>query len=207
MGSISRILPTSLVSELVPGSPILYAVQAPRYQPTESKWRDYHHLRSDQLPAATKAWLLDSGSLTARLISASNNSFRVQVLAQQWQRPRLSERRLLKMSHRDIAIVREVALLCGGVPWVFARSVIPAASLTGSLNHLRKLSGSPLGAMLFSDPSMRRAAFQLAKIAGDSEQIPTTLRQSEALWGRRSRFELQGKALMVSELFLPTFCP
>jgi chorismate--pyruvate lyase len=159
------------------------------------------------LPAASKLWLLDSGSLTQRLIAASNNHFRVQLLSQQWQRPRLSERRLLDMGHRDMAIVREVALLCGGLPWVFARSVIPHASLAGPLNHLRTLSSSPLGAMLFRDPSMRRTPFQLTEIAGDSDQIPAALQQPQKLWGRRSRFELQGKALMVSELFLPSFCP
>jgi len=185
----------------------LYAVQAPRYQPTESKWRHYRHYRRDQLPAAISQWLLDSGSLTRRLIAASNNTFSVQVLSQQWQRPRLSERLLLDMGPRDIAIVREVALRCSGVPWVFARSVIPAASLTGPLNHLRKLSSSPLGEMLFRDPGMRRTPFQLASVAGDSAQIPAPLQQQQALWGRRSRFELQGKALMVSELFLPSFRP
>jgi len=185
----------------------LYAVQAPRYQPTESKWRDCHQYRGDQLPAATKLWLLDSGSLTQRLITASNNTFSVQVLFQQWQRPRLSERQLLNMGHRELAIVREVALLCGGESWVFARSVIPASSVMGPLNHLRKLSSSPLGEMLFRDPSMRRAPFQLASVAGDSGQIPKVLQQSQPLWGRRSRFELQGKALMVSELFLPSFRP
>jgi chorismate-pyruvate lyase len=31
--------------------------------------------------------------------------------------------------------------------------------------------------------------------------------QSEPAWGRRSRFTLYHKPLVVSEIFLPAFCP
>ena len=109
------------------------------------------------------------------------------------------------MAHREQAVVREVVLRCFNQPWVFARSVIPASSLTGHLRQLRHLETKPLGAMLFSDPSMQRQPFQLAEIPGRDLQIPQPLHQDEALWGRRSRFELAGKPIMVSEIFLPEF--
>ncbi len=108
---------------------------------------------------------------------------------------------------REQAIIREVALLCNGEPWVFARSVIPASSLTGHLRQLRGLKNSSLGEMLFRDPTMYRHPFQVAAIDGQSQQIPKFLRQPLALWGRRSRFELRDKPIMVSEIFLPTFRP
>tara|TARA_R110000868_G_scaffold391396_3_gene661470 strand:- start:67075 stop:67623 length:549 start_codon:yes stop_codon:yes gene_type:complete len=174
---------------------------------TETHWQDYHRYTAHQLPTAIRPWLLDSGSLTQRLIKASQRHFSVQVLKQCWQRPRASEVQLLAMQPREQAIVREVVLLCHGQPWVFARSVIPASSLRGQLRRLRKFDNSSLGAMLFSDPSMQRHAFQLARVPGDSWQLPAQLQQSQPLWGRRSRFELGAKPLMVSELFLQAFTP
>jgi chorismate--pyruvate lyase len=61
--------------------------------------------------------------------------------------------------------------------------------------------------MLFRDPSMHRHSFQIARIDGHSQQLPETLRQNLPLWGRRCRFELADKPIMVSELFLHRFKP
>lgn len=185
----------------------MYAVQPPRYHPSESNWQNYCHYINAQLPSSTKSWLLDSGSLTQRLIKASNNQFRVELISQSWQTPRLSEQILLGIPFREKAIVREVALLCMDQPWVFARSVIPASSMEGSIRRLRKLKNRPLGEMLFKDPTMKRDAFQLAAIDGNSDQIPESLRQPIPLWGRRSKFKLGNNPLMVSEIFLPNFRP
>ena len=185
----------------------MYALHTNRYHPEESNWQDYHRFTSVELPYCIRQWLLDSGSLTQRLIKTSKGHFSVTVLRQEWQRPRLSETQLLRMAPREKAIIREVALNCGNQTWVFARSVIPASSLCGRLRRLRKFDNSSLGALLFSDPSMRRAPFQLAKIEGQNPQIPNHLQQDKPLWGRRSRFQLAGKPLMVSELFLPSFHP
>ncbi|WP_101758591.1 chorismate lyase [Oceanicoccus sp. KOV_DT_Chl] len=182
----------------------MYAVQPLRYHPGEAHWRSSQHCIIEPLPSAAKNWLLDSGSLTKRLITASHGNFKVQVLNQRWQQPRLSEAILLDMRPRERAIIREVALLCHGQAWVFARSVIPATSLTGRLRRLRKFNDSSLGAMLFSDPSMRRRPFQIASIDGNSQQLPAQFRQAQSLWGRRCRFELADKPIMVSEIFLPT---
>jgi chorismate--pyruvate lyase len=183
----------------------LYAVQPPRYHPNEPKWQDYRRYSSTDLPAPTRLWLLDPGSLTQRLVMASGGAFRVVVLSQAWHRPSLSESILLDMPHRQLAIVREVMLMCHDRAVVFARSVIPASSLTGRLRHLRQFDNSSLGELLFRDKSMRRRPFQLTRINGDSEKIPHDLRQKEKLWGRRSRFELAKKPIMVSEIFLTHF--
>jgi chorismate--pyruvate lyase len=185
----------------------LTVLQTNRYHPAEANWQDFHRYTARELPSQIRPWLLDSGSLTQRLIKSSSDHFAVQVLKQEWQRPRLSEVQLLNMQPREMAIIREVALLCHGQPWVFARSVIPATSLHGHLRRLRKLNNSSLGALLFSAPSMHRAPFQLAKLNGFNHQLPQSLQQNADLWGRRSRFELSGKAIMVSELFLQAFKP
>ena len=183
----------------------MYAVHHHRYQPDEPAWRALHRYTRAGLPPAIRPWLLDPGSLTARLITASGGNFRVKVLQQSWQRPRFSERRLLGMDDREWGIVREVELRCNDEPWVFARSVIPASSVQGRLRHLRKFRNSALGAMLFSDPGMSRTPYEIALLDGCSVAIPSRLRCDDALWGRRSCFYLNGLPLMVSEIFLPAF--
>ena len=54
---------------------------------------------------------------------------------------------------------------------------------------------------------MRRSPFELARMAGDSDYLPPSLQQEQAAWGRRSRFEIGGKGLLVSEVFLRAFSP
>lgn len=177
-----------------------------RHKPLSTRWQPYRFYRQ-QLPPATRAWLLDQGSLTRRLIRASAGDFRVQIVRQQWLAPRAHERRLLDMAARETAIVREVLLLCHHQPWVFARTVIPASTLRGRLRHLRKFAARSLGEMLFRDPSMHRCEFELASIDGYSTELPAAVRHRQLSWGRRSRFELDGRPLMVSEIFLPAFRP
>ena len=52
------------------------------------------HTRA-QLPAEVRPWLLDDGSLTARLIGLNQGKFSVQRLSQGWVAALPSERRLL----------------------------------------------------------------------------------------------------------------
>jgi chorismate--pyruvate lyase len=148
---------------------------------------------------------LDEGSLTQRLIKTSGGQFSVQLLSQQWQQPAQHERTLLGMAARELGIVREVLLCCHGQPWVFARSVMPARSLAGHLRRFRHLDNSSLGAILFSDPSMRRRPFEITQLHGRDPQLPSCVHSDSTLWGRRCRFELGGKPVMVSEIFLPGF--
>lgn len=144
-------------------------------------------------------WLLDESSLTDRLRRASGGDFRVELLRQCWARPRPDESRRLAVDPAQRALVREVLLVCGGVPWVYARSVLPATSLTGPLYFLRRFGARSLGAELFRFPGLRRDGFELTRCAATHDTGP--------LWGRRSVFILDDRRLLVSEFFLPTFRP
>jgi chorismate--pyruvate lyase len=170
-------------------------------------WRDLETISSGQLPPGSRDWLLDEGSLTERLIAASSGDFRVERLSQSWQQPLLSERRLLGLAGRQRALIREVVLRCHGEPWVYARSVIPASTLTGSLRHLRHLQNQSLGAMIFQQPTLQRGAFQLARLPAQSRYIHPLVREDQPAWARRSRFTVEGKPLSVSEVFLQHFRP
>ncbi len=150
--------------------------------------------------ATLKSWLLDTGSLTKKLVSLSQGNFRVQVLQQSLQRPRLSECRALKISSRRWAVVREVILYGNSTPWVYARTVIPLSSLKGELRRLHDLGNRPLGGALFSDPSLRREALEIAPVL--RQHLPTCPLSAKPAWGRRSLFLLKRKPLLVAEIFL-----
>jgi chorismate--pyruvate lyase len=170
-------------------------------------WRDIKGFTSQELPHQVRSWLLDEGSLTERLISASNGNFEVQRLSQGWQLPALSERKLLKIPARQWALVREVVLRCHDQAWVYARSVIPGTTLSGSLRHLRWLKNQSLGALIFQNPHLQRSSFQLALLPANCNYVHPSLRQPLPAWARRSHFTIAGKSLSVSEVFLQQFQP
>ncbi len=173
----------------------------------EPRWQPVRQFTSPALAPALRTWLTDDGSLTARLMSCGRGAFSVQRQYQGWDVPLRSERTLLELPDRQLALVREVALMLGEDAVVFARSVFPVSSLAGSLAHLRRLQNRSLGAILFKHPGMRRHPFELALMPGDCDYLPENLQQAAPAWGRRSRFEIAGKRLMVSEVFLDAFTP
>ena len=173
---------------------------------SEPAWRRMISVSDYTVPGQWRPWLSDTGSLTQRLIDACNGELTVQVLRQNPGVPRLSERRALGLPQRRQALIREVILLGGGIPWVYARSIIPLSTLTGRLRRLRQLDNRPLGALLFSEPSMCREPVEIACYT--SAQMPTALAAKQStMWGRRSVFRLHNKPLLVSEIFLPDFKP
>ncbi|RLQ20890.1 chorismate lyase [Seongchinamella sediminis] len=173
----------------------------------EPLWRPVEQLTTGELAPAVRRWLLDDGSLTGRLIDQQRGTFSVRRLYQGWEVPLPSERQLLGLPNRQLALVREVALNQGSNRVVFARSVLPISSLTGKLAHLRRLQNRPLGAILFSHPGMRRSPFEVARLNGACDYVPAGLRQQGPAWARRSRFTIAGRTLMVSEVFLQAFEP
>lgn len=169
------------------------------------RWYPVEHWRRLRPPPELQPWLTDPGSLTARLIAKSGGEFRVEVVRQVIGRPTLDECRALGVHRSSLALIREVILNGNNQPWVFARSLLPLASLTGALRHLRKQTNRPLGAFLFSQPHLVRSPIAVAAISRDHAYVPAHLAGTEVLWGRRSVFSLHAKPLLVSEVFLPDF--
>lgn len=173
----------------------------------ETTWSEWRRLRLARVAPTVADWLRDQGSLTMRLKSRCDESFRVQVLSQGWGRPGLSERKLLQMRPGELAVVREVRLLCDGEPWVFARTLIPASSLQGQTRKLTLLGERPLGHVLFADPQTRRVVMQMARLQPRHRLYRRALAGLEGapgeLWGRRTLFHLAGRPLLVNEIFLP----
>ena len=163
-------------------------------------------------PPALRPWLTDPGSLTAR-IRARCGEFRVQVLRQGLGRPCPDEAALLGMRAGELARIREVLLIADGRPVVFARSLLPPGNVRGAWRLLRGIGDRPLGALLFATPAISRAPLACVRVdrrdaryhrasaalraGGDNAPPP------QSLWARRSVFHFRGRALMVSEFFLP----
>jgi len=177
----------------------------------EPVWRVAARWHRQDVPDTVRGWLLDPASLTRRLQFACTGAFGVQLLAQRWARPQQNEVQVLGMRAGSRALIREVYLGCDRQPWVYARTVIPGTTLTGSRRRLAYLKNRPLGAMLFADPHMARGPVELARLMpGDSLYAAATchlVSRPEWIWGRRSLFRLGGAPLLVSEIFLPGIPP
>lgn len=157
-----------------------------------------------QPPAPLQQWLCNPNSLTDALIHASSGRFRVQVLGQTIARPRPAECEMLKLAYRRRALIREVLLLGRGEPWVYARSVLPLETLRGRFRYLRHLGERPLGACLFAEPDLQRGPIQIFSTPAQSLELPS-IADNTLVWGRASTFFLRRQALVVSEVFLPSF--
>jgi chorismate--pyruvate lyase len=150
-------------------------------------------------------WLLDPSSLTARL-SKRCQQFRVEVLGQEIQ-PCSIEESTTDIGVGEQVLVREVLLYCDDVPQVFARSLLPLKSLTGEEQELAHLGNQSLGQVLFSKTDLIRKCIEISAFSSSSavSKLAHQLKLpfQKELWGRRSTFMLQGKPLMVAEVFLP----
>lgn len=157
-----------------------------------------------QIPRAYRGWLLDSGSLTQRLTQESGGQFAVQLLRQGHQQATAQEREALQLEQRNWPFLREVALICAGEPWVFARTVIPNDTLQGPARALTHLGTKPLGAVLFNHPGVHRGPIAVYRV--DAGRVSSAFANEGLIWGRQSVFYLQNKPLLVSEYFLHS-CP
>lgn len=184
-----------------------YSEQSKREPP----WRAQQRCPRASIPAEVRGWLLNTASLTRRVRQTCGDRFRVRVLARRWQRPEPGEARALGLPRGRFVLVREVQLMCAERPWVYARTVIPPRTLRGGWRQLAHLGSKPLGAVLFTDRTLRRERVEIARLAAGQRLFDAATRQLEttpaAVWGRRSLFSAGGKRLLVSEVFLPGIAP
>lgn len=155
-------------------------------------------------------WAVGAHSLTARLRAASS-TFRVQLLGQKRAMPLRDEWRRLGMAGPAETLVREVLLVCDGIPVVYAHTVVHPRSVALDWPFLKALGTQPLGHSLFADPRVARGAFEFALL---DARHPLVRRAHDALGdapvagtrrlpARRSVFRRGASAMLVTEVFLP----
>ena len=157
------------------------------------------------LAGTFRPWLVDAGSLTARL-KCRYDDFALRPVSVKYAKAIIDEARLLHLPARKNALIREVLLMGSHQPVVFAHSVLPRVSLLGAWRGLGKLGNKPLGATLFANPKVKRTPLEYKQLP---RQHPLTMRVAQhsktsqkALWARRSIFSLNGAKILVTEVFL-----
>ena len=166
-----------------------------------------HHWRQATLGMGPwRRWLTGRGSLTRRL-QARCDAFRVQRLSQIVDRPSLDEPPPFSQHRRRQALIREVLLLCGDTPLVFAHTVIPLGALRSRWQRLGDLGNHSLGATLFADPTIRRYPLEYRRLNPRHPLFRSAAGHLSApadrLWARRSLFALGRGRIQVTEVFLP----
>jgi len=173
----------------------------------EPLWRPASRLNRAGIPEKYRPWLLDRSSLTERVIERCRGGFRVQLLSQERTRPLRGEAAALGIRPGTRAVVRQVRLMCGDTPWVYARTIIPPRTLARKSHRFTRLGARSLGAMLFADPSTERGEMEVTCLTPDDALFHLAARglgdRPPAIWGRRSLFHLSGKPLLVCEFFMP----
>ncbi|GIU22369.1 chorismate--pyruvate lyase family protein [Shewanella colwelliana] len=155
-----------------------------------------------QLPLQPlKNWLLACGSLTQKLKSHCNQ-FEVKVLGEDILPPLAGE-----FPQQQQAWVREVLLCLDGVPWIFARTLVPGTLLQKSTANFLALGSRPLGELLFTSDQFIPGRIEVSQFTpcANLASLIDSVGQSKqsSLWGRRRYFAHHDQALIVCEIFLP----
>lgn len=152
------------------------------------------------------SWLIETGSLTARLQQRYIN-FSVTPIVVKYTKPIQDEAVLLCQPKYKTALIREVLLMGDSRPVVFAHSVLTRTSLRGSWNGLGRLGNKPLGATLFANPKVKRTPLSFKKLTPNHalylRATQHLTNKPSCLWARRSIFSLNCANIMVTEVFLP----
>lgn len=167
-------------------------------------WRTHLPRSAAQLAS----WLLDRGSLTARL--QARGSFALNLLFQGLARPTLDEASALGVKPNHLLHVREITLQVDGLALVFAHTVLPCRPRGPLSRWLERLNNRSLGALLFAHPGFARGAISCRRIDPRHalfrpaiNALQLTGAPPKYLWARRSRFTFGRQSVLVTEVFSP----
>lgn len=177
---------------------------------------DWSALTDAEVQALTQhqgltSWLLETGSLTARLKGLG--AFSLQLLSEQAQSlPAFLQQRW----QCDSGTCREVVMSLAQQPVIYAQSFWPGTT-ADALLPLARLGALPLGEYIFAQPDLQRSAIEVAVLDAwqlpgiEPSRVPATPPASGAAaavtgarrwFARRSFFQVSGHELLVQEVFL-----
>ncbi|AFJ02472.1 Chorismate--pyruvate lyase [Methylophaga frappieri] len=171
--------------------------------------RDFSHWYprfKGQLPISLATWLQARGSLTARLKGVSQQGFSVNIQRCNWQYPIVDEALALGTKHHAKVFCREVCLMDGDKPQVFARTIVPQGSYRQLQRRLQRIGRNSLGDWLFRTHGVARGRIMISKLPVNHRLCKQACMAADIrpqqLWARRSVFDFKGCQLLVSEVFL-----
>jgi chorismate--pyruvate lyase len=157
-----------------------------------------------EAPEATLGCLMESGSLTERLI-ASGKRFAVEPLLLGMGAAHPDEAVPLRIQAGETITVRHVALTLDGTTVVTARSYCREGCAVWS--PILDRGGRSLGFTLFSgEVAVTRGALEFATVAAGHPLFELARLRAPGVSvfpARRCRFEFDGAPLVVCEVFLP----
>lgn len=149
-------------------------------------------------------WMLKPYNLSEALSQVCAH-LSVQILFQGMDCYQDDEAQALQIQGQTSCYVRQVILKGDGVPFCFARIVVPMQTYHQYQSQFALLNDQFLGnTLLYSNPTTKRHAFEYTRI---SHTHPYTqyLMNINPLGARRSVFHMDGQfPLLVSEIFLET---
>lgn len=151
-------------------------------------------------------WITSESSLTVR-IKELGIAFSVEVLSQtQGDIPPAIKHKL--NCDDNSGMYREVLLKQGDTPLIYAQTIIPDSTISGTESMLAELGNQSLGQVLFQSPQAIRSNIEFTEVEKKShlgEFIEQQLAQpiTSPCYIRRSVFHLNQKPLLVNECFLP----
>jgi chorismate lyase len=163
----------------------------------------WHKKLNHETPLKDKHWLTYAGSFMQRLKAHGIRDAKIEVLEQSWQLPHFSERKLLMIDFRSVALVREVLILSEKKIWMYARSLIPRHMIKGEYQQLAHLKTRALGSVLFKNKKIKRSDFEFMCLKNGMtlhEKVKKYIDQ-DTLWARRSLFSNDSKSLLLMEIF------
>jgi len=173
---------------------------------SNSIWKLLTPENHTKIPVELQNWLIDTGSLTAKLRRACHH-FSVHLMDQTQRASTEREAKLLELEKGDQLIDREVQLYCDKTPVVYARSLIPVKAISDRFEDLDSMGEKPLGEKIFSDPQLKRSPIEWCQLTASHALFQHALENVSvtpaSVFGRRSLFYGAKKPILISEFFLP----
>jgi chorismate--pyruvate lyase len=151
------------------------------------------------------SWLRETGLLTARISATTGRPCVLRVVDQRLDFL-TGEHCAVLQAPPGTCFVREVQLCDGALPWIYAQTVVPDATL--ELHPwLAELGEASLGETLAGIEGVERGPTEYATLPAMHPLAQAALRDAgdepDFLWARRWWAAIRGRRLLVHEVFLP----
>ncbi len=139
------------------------------------------------------SWLTEEGSLTERLKEEFGN-VKVDVMYEGY------------ISEKESEYMREVIIQSDDLPMIYAKTLLKKNDIEDAWNCIKSLGQQSLANILFKDPKIFRRSLSY-RICKSNDALYLHLKSlnlihDEVIWLRQSKWEREGKILLLVEVFL-----